>query len=209
MSLPTSISIFLFLYNFYTMCSLTQSSAGIPIPICDTSPLSLPNSFSHVSAALSPYIPTHQGTLVSQSQPCSFISPPISTNSPFFSISNNSHSWSTRTTKHVNQAIQGSWAESTIKCYTGSIKHFIHFCDSERVPDSLRFPTDEFVLCAFAASSLGRHTGGTPSSHISALKTWHVTHNMEWKGSSRLRYVLNGVHNLAPGSSKQPLRPPR
>ena len=135
MSLPTSISIFLFLYNFYTMCSLTQSSAGILIPICDTSPLSLPNSFSHVSAALSPYIPAHQDTLVSQGQPRSFISPPISTNSPLFSISNNSHSWSARTMKHVNQAIQGSWAESTNKCYTGSIKHFIHFCDSERVPD--------------------------------------------------------------------------
>ena len=30
---------------------------------------------------------------------------------------------------------------------------------------------------------------------------------MEWKGSSRLRYVLNGVHNLAPGSSKRPPHP--
>jgi hypothetical protein len=31
---------------------------------------------------------------------------------------------------------------------------------------------------------------------------------MDWKGSSRLRYVLNGVHNLAPGSSRRPPRPP-
>lgn len=110
--------------------------------------------------------------------------------------------------KHVNQAIQGSWAESTIKHYTGSIKHFICFCDSKQVLDSLHFPTDKFVLCAFIASSLGRHAGNTSHSHISALKAWHITHNMEWKGSSHLRYVLNSVHNLAPGSSKQPLHPP-
>ena len=28
------------------------------------------------------------------------------------------------------------------------------------------------------------------------------------KGSTRLRYVLNGVHNRAPGSSRRPPRPP-
>ena len=37
--------------------------------------------------------------------------------------------------------------------------------------------------------------------------SWHVAHNLEWKGSPRLRYVLNGVHNLAPGSSKLPPYP--
>lgn len=105
-------------------------------------------------------------------------------------------------------AIQGSWAESTLKRYSGTIKQFIRFCDSERIPEHLRFPADEFVLCAFAASSFGRHAGGTPRSRLSALKVWHATHNVEWKGSSRLRYVVNGVHNFAPGSSRRPPRPP-
>jgi hypothetical protein len=31
---------------------------------------------------------------------------------------------------------------------------------------------------------------------------------MEWKSSVRLRYMLNGVHNSTPGSSKQPPCPP-
>jgi hypothetical protein len=31
---------------------------------------------------------------------------------------------------------------------------------------------------------------------------------MEWKGSARLRYILNGVHNLAPGFLTRPLRLP-
>jgi hypothetical protein len=73
-----------------------------------------------------------------------------------------------------------------------------HFC----------FPTDEFVLCAFMASSLGKHASSTPCSRLSALKAWHFTHDMEWKGSIWLCYVLNSVCNLAPGTSKCPLHPP-
>ncbi|KAK7021560.1 hypothetical protein R3P38DRAFT_2780774 [Favolaschia claudopus] len=34
------------------------------------------------------------------------------------------------------------------------------------------------------------------------------TMEAEWKGSSRLHYVLAGVENLAPDSSKRPRRPP-
>jgi hypothetical protein len=64
------------------------------------------------------------------------------------------------------------------------------------------------VLCAFAASSLGKHAGGTPRGHLSALKAWHTAHNVSWNGSARLRFVLNGVRNTAPGTSKRPPRPP-
>ena len=47
-----------------------------------------------------------------------------------------------------------------------------------------------------------------PQNRISALKAWHTAHNVEWKGSTQLQYVLNGVHNLAPGTSRRPPRPP-
>jgi hypothetical protein len=107
-----------------------------------------------------------------------------------------------------NSLIQSGWASTTVKCYSGSIRQFIRFCDSESIPEHLRFPADKFVLCAFAASSLGRHGGGTPRSHISALKAWHVTHNIEWKGSAHLQYVLNGVVNRAPSDSRHMPRPP-
>jgi hypothetical protein len=35
-----------------------------------------------------------------------------------------------------------------------------------------------------------------------------VAHNAKWNGSSRLRFVLNGVRNCAPSSSRRPPRPP-
>jgi hypothetical protein len=89
--------------------------------------------------------------------------------------------------------IRGGWAVTTLSRYTGAIKQFIRFCDAERIPEHLQFPADEFVLCAFAALSFGRHTGATPRARLSALKAWHLAHNVEWKGSTRLRYVLNGV----------------
>jgi hypothetical protein len=129
-------------------------------------------------------------------------------NHPFFNVHNDSLLLSTHAKDHIIQAIQNGWADSTLRRYSGSIKQFIRFCDAERVPEHLRFPADEFVLCAFAASSFGKHAGGTPRSRLSALKAWHTTHNAKWNGSSRLRYVLNGVRNCAPRASRRPPRPP-
>ena len=110
--------------------------------------------------------------------------------------------------KGISYAIQNSWSKTTLQRYTGAIQQFINFCIAEKIPDSLRFPADEFVLCAFAASSAGKHAGSTPRARLSAIKAWHITHNMEWKGSSHLRYVLNGVDNLSPSSSHRSPRPP-
>ncbi|KAJ7478785.1 hypothetical protein B0H11DRAFT_1652519, partial [Mycena galericulata] len=63
-------------------------------------------------------------------------------------------------------------------------------------------------VCAFAASSAGIHAGSTARNNIAALKAWHIAQNVEWKGGSRLHYVLAGVENLAPESSRRPPRPP-
>ena len=101
-----------------------------------------------------------------------------------------------------------SWAKSAVKRYSSSIRQYIRFCDMEGIPEHLRFPADEFVLCAFTASSAGIYARSTPRNQLSALKAWHVAHNLSWNGSSRLRYVLNGVHNLTPRGSKRPPRPP-
>ena len=127
------------------------------------------------------------------------------TKSSFFSIEDDTSLLSPQSRAHVSMAIQQGWASSTIKRYSGAIDLYIRFCDTEGVPDHLRFPANKFVLCAFTASSIKKHSR---SNRLSALKAWHIAHNMEWKGSSRLWYVLNGVHNLAPGSSKRPPHPP-
>ena len=185
------------------MRSLTHSSAG-------STALPIPAVYPPPSAGFLPtaHPPQPAGSqLATNTQHSQLPSRPSGPHS-FFDINNNSLLFSEQTKDHVSRAIHGSLADSTLKRYTGTIKQFIRFCDKERIPEHLRFPADEFVLCAFAASSLGKHAGETPRSRLSALKAWHVAHNMEWRGSPRLRYVLNGVHNSAPGSSRRPPCPP-
>jgi hypothetical protein len=177
------------------MRSLTQSSAGIPFTI----PPALPAIHSPLREPIRQGPPLPCQHTPSLPQPPSFN--PSVNQDPFFSIHSDTHLLSHQSRHHVSQAIQNGWAKS-------AIDQFIRFCDTEGVPDHLRFPADEFILCAFAASSAGIHSRSTPRNRLSALKAWHIAHNVEWKGSSRLRYVLNGVHNLAPRGSKRRLRPP-
>ncbi|KAJ7508098.1 hypothetical protein B0H11DRAFT_1611159, partial [Mycena galericulata] len=108
----------------------------------------------------------------------------------------------------VQHALEHGWAESTLKNYGGVVDRFLDFCSVEGVPKKFQLPADEFVLCAFAASSAGVHAGSIARNNIAALKAWRNAQNFEWKGSSRLYYVLAGVDNLAPESSKRPPRPP-
>jgi hypothetical protein len=185
------------------MRSLTQCSADVRVVIPVPSTLATPLISSSFSTHTHP--PTHQVAPVLHQLQSTTSSPD---HQPFFDVVDETRLLSLQSRSHVSQAIQSGWANSTIKRYSGAIKQYIRFCDDEGIPDHLRFPADEFVLCAFAASSIRRHARSTPSNRLSALKAWHIAHNMEWRGSVRLRYVLNGVHNLAPGSSRRPLRPP-
>ncbi|KAJ6506880.1 hypothetical protein C8R45DRAFT_1060302 [Mycena sanguinolenta] len=88
--------------------------------------------------------------------------------------------------------------ESTLANYGNTVDRFIAFCSAEGVPVDLHVPADEFVLCAFAASSAGTQTGSTARNNVAALKTWHVAQNVEWRGGARLHYILAGLENLAP-----------
>jgi hypothetical protein len=191
------------------MRSLTHSSADththnvatIPLPVTPLRPHpSLPTSHGHSSLVTTP------GQAL-RPLPHPF-STPTANRRAFFDVSNDTPLLSLRSRDYVTRAIQNGWATTTIKRYSASVEQFIRFCDIEGVSDHLRFPADEFILCAFAASSLGRHSRSTVRNRLSALKAWHIAHNMEWKGSARLRYVLNGIHHLAPGTSKHPPRPP-
>ena len=186
------------------MRSLTSSSAGISPAV----PFSLSSSRTLSTHYATPdLVVIQQGSTVAHANSCSILS--SSSNPSFFNMTDTSNAISLSARKHVSQAIQNGWAASTIKRYSSMIKQFIHFCDKEQVQEHLRFPADKFLLCAFAASSLGRHAIGTPQKCLSILKAWHLAHNLEWRGSLHLRYVLNGVQNLAPGSSVCRPRPVR
>lgn len=182
------------------MRSLTQSSADDTV--IQAGPLTLPP----ITGTRPGFTP--QVTMVTHPPPTTVLHTPPPLQHHFFDVHHSSNLLSQQSRQHVTRAIQNGWAESTVQRYSGAIRQFMRFCDSEGVPSHLRFPADEFVLCAFAASSAGVHSRTTPRNRLSALKAWHVAHNMEWKGSARLRYVLNGVHSLAPHGSKRRPRPP-
>ena len=160
------------------MRSLTHSSAG-------STALPIPANYPPPSAGFLPtaHPPQSAGSQLAMDIQCPQLPSWPSGPHSFFDINNNSLLFSEQTKDHVIRAIHGSLADSTLKHYSGTIKQFIRFCDEERIPEHLRFPADEFVLCAFTASSLGKHAGGTPRSRLLALKAWHVMHNMEWRGS--------------------------
>jgi hypothetical protein len=106
------------------------------------------------------------------------------TQTSFFAIDECLHYLPPQILSQINQAIQNSWSKSTVYRYSGAICQFISFCDSLHIPQHLCLPTDKLVLCAFAASSTGKHAGSTPHARLSALKAWHMAHNLEWKGST-------------------------
>lgn len=108
----------------------------------------------------------------------------------------------------ISHTLKHSWADSTLTNYTQSVNRYLAFCDRERIPTPCRIPASEFLLCAFAAESAGIHAGTTARNHISAVRAWHIAQNAVWNGNIRLQYVLTGVENLAPNSSKRGPRPP-
>ncbi|KAF8576287.1 hypothetical protein K439DRAFT_1266628, partial [Ramaria rubella] len=99
-------------------------------------------------------------------------------------------------------------ATSTLAGYSYAINRYISFCTKENVPSTLRWPANKFILCAFATLHVGSTSGNTVRCYMAALRAWHNTHNVSWHGSTRLAYILSGIDNLAPLTSKRPPHPP-
>ncbi|KIJ07704.1 hypothetical protein PAXINDRAFT_89979 [Paxillus involutus ATCC 200175] len=108
----------------------------------------------------------------------------------------------------VNYALDHAWADSTLLKYRSAVNQFIAFCDSENIPNHFRIPASEHLLCAFAASRVGLLAADTVQNHLAAIKAWHIYNDKPWRGGTRLHYILNGVANLTPSSSRKPPRPP-
>lgn len=109
---------------------------------------------------------------------------------------------------NMDRTLSHAWASSTRSKYQSGVDIFLRFCDSEGIPPILRLPASDDLLCAFASSKSGLVGASTVQGYLAALKAWHIVHNEPWLGSSRLRYFVNGVANLAPPSSSLPPRPP-
>jgi hypothetical protein len=112
------------------------------------------------------------------------------------------------TSSKVVEALEGGWAPRTRRGHSSSVRRYLNFCHAERVPQDLRLPAVEQVVCAFAASRTGVISGSTARNDLAGLRAWHVRHNQPWPESRRLRIILEGVERLRPCSSIRDERVP-
>ena len=122
--------------------------------------------------------------------------------SPSFNLP--THCFSAGVQDALVQTLANGWATSTLAGYLRHMCHFLEFCKQEQVPAALQFPTDKFVLCAYAALDAGRLSASTIQNRLSGLKAWHNAHNATWNGGMCLWVIVNGAKNMAPSSSKMP-----
>ena len=121
-----------------------------------------------------------------------------------FTLPSPSIKFSSHVASNLQTALHNGWAGSIVSSYTYHVRFFMNFCDAEKIPQHRRFPADEILLCAFAASRIGTIAGDTAQKHISGLKAWYAFHNAPWHGGQRLHYILNGVSCCSPPSSTRP-----
>jgi hypothetical protein len=105
--------------------------------------------------------------------------------------------------KKIDCAVASAWAPSTRRLYNNAILRFMAFCDSLGVPPVSRLPAAEDLLCAFAASSLGRRSASSIRNDLSGIRAWHLFHSVPYSGGSRLSLVIRGSEIHSPPSSKR------
>lgn len=108
----------------------------------------------------------------------------------------------------INEVISSGLAKGTLSNYRSAVSMFQRFCDNHLIHRKLRLPSDEYVLCLFAASLAGTYSGSHINSVFSGLKSWHITHNAVWRGGHRVQLLLRGATRLAPPSSMRDPRKP-
>ena len=178
------------------------------IPTWDQPTTPTPTTPSRVAKPpCTPAKPCHQHTFhpyrrVTRLPANTLLEPP----SPAFNTP--AHRFSAVVQNALSQTLTNAWADSTLSGYSRHVHHFLGFCKQERVPAHLRFPADEFILCAYAASDASKISANMIQNRITGLKAWHNAHNAPWNGSLHLQVVLNGAKNMTPSSSKLPPRPP-
>lgn len=108
----------------------------------------------------------------------------------------------------INKALEHSQSKATIARSRTVFRQLKTFCKDNNIPNSAILPTDELVLCGFAASHCGILAGSTVQGKIWALKALHSRRGHRWNGGERLRKVLQGVSKATPATSMQPQREP-
>ena len=103
---------------------------------------------------------------------------------------------------HINCTIRHVWASSTLTKYGNGMAHFHAFCNAQNISYDCRLPASKFLLCAFAVASAGICSRAPTCNDISGIRAWHIIHDVPYHSSVHLNYVIKGIENLAPDSSK-------
>jgi hypothetical protein len=108
------------------------------------------------------------------------------------------------TPSHEFQSLLVSaWAPSTCHNYSVSIRRFITFCNKNHYLVSSTSPTPKITICHFIAVLSTTHSASYICTELSALRAFHIFHNLEFPSSLRIQYLLKAANNLAPPSSRR------
>jgi hypothetical protein len=110
--------------------------------------------------------------------------------------------------RRADEVVALAWAGLTLKLYNEGTTTFNAWCDTHGIPFGARLPANEDLLCEFAASYLRTHSGSLVKNYLQGIRAFHIYRNVPYCGSTRLKYVVRGVANAAPDSSKLDPRPP-
>ncbi len=108
--------------------------------------------------------------------------------------------------ERTHSVLTHALANGTGDNYSSGVTVFLRFCDHFGVSWSQRLPASEPLLCNFAAYRAGSLAYSTIKNGFSALRAWHIMHQVPWLGGARLKYVLTAARHLAP--PRLPFRQP-
>lgn len=108
----------------------------------------------------------------------------------------------------IDSALESAWSPASKGIHRTALKKYLAFCEANNIPTQNRLPASEVLLCAFIATCTNR-APATLNNYVSGLRAYHIKHNLQWFGSTRLKYVREGMANSSPSQAciKAP-RPP-
>ncbi|KAG1857232.1 hypothetical protein C8R48DRAFT_749018 [Suillus tomentosus] len=81
----------------------------------------------------------------------------------------------------------------TWKNYRASLLHFHQFCNTRKIPESLRMPAPDHLLAAFIASCARKVAGSTIQNWLAGIHFWHNIHGapLAWQLGELLINLVN------------------
>lgn len=107
----------------------------------------------------------------------------------------------------ILMTIQGTLAPNLKSCYAAGLLRWTQFCDKYFIPEIDRMPTSYALIVGFITEYRGHHPGGTISSWLSGVHSWHLVNHAPWHGENDP--WVKFAHTTANKDGASLKRPPR